>query len=241
MKTFFQKRRELVAIAIYVCVLGAIGYFVVRPLLAKIDMRRDQIQEETATQDDQKKQIAELPSIKEQYLSVQSKGDTLNVLLDKNDAVTLIEDIEQLAQNTQNEVKITISQDDPNSRDAIAAQKDADSQKQPGNPNVSIKDALPSKNYLEMNIAITGQYNNVVNFIEKIENLQYYSDIISFDLKQDDSDTSPVGQSSGTIPVVSPFSAPDQRAAPAVPAPTPAPATNQKIVATLDVVFYLKQ
>lgn len=238
MKTFLKKRRELIAIAIYVCVLGAVGYFIVRPLLAEINRRRDQIQEETATQDDQKKQIAELPSIKEQYLSVQSKGGTLNVLLDKNDAVTLIEDIEQLAQNTQNEVKITISQNDPNSRDAIAAQKDAASQKQPGDKSVSIRDALPSKNYLEMNIAITGQYNAIVNFMEKIENMQYYSDIISFDMKKDDSEKNPVAQSSGVISS-SPFSAQGQGAAPAAPAPVSS--ADQKIAATLDVVFYLKQ
>jgi Tfp pilus assembly protein PilO len=235
MKNFFKKRRELVAIAVFACVCGAIAYFVIRPILAEINQRRDQIQEEIATQEDRKKQIAALPSIKEQYLSVQNKGDAINVLLDKDSAVTLIEQVEQLAKSTNNDVKITISQNDPNSREAIIAQKAAAQDKNSNGKSASIADALPSKNYLEMNIALTGKYNDVVNFIEKLENMKYYSDTISFDMKQDDSTKNSAGSSSG---ISNPFTGQNQSAA---KEPAVLVSSGQKLAAMLDVVFYLKQ
>jgi len=236
MKKFFKKRSIPVALAAYACVIGAIGYFVIRPILGEIGSRRDQIQEEIAKQEDQKKQIAELPVIQAQYQTVQSSGSAMNVLLDTNDAVTLIEEIEQLAKNTNNEVKITISQADSNSKDAIVAQKAAASEKQPGDKSVSITDNLPSKQYLEMNIALTGQYNDIVDFIEKIENMRYYSDIISFQIKRDDSVKNAVATSSGIIS--SPFAGQDKNAPKQV---MPLANSDQKLAAVLDVAFYLKQ
>jgi len=240
MKTFFKKQKELIAFVVYACIIGSIGYGVVRPLLVKINMRRDQIQEEIATQEDQKKQIAALPSIKQQYLSVKDRGDTLDVLLDTNDAVTLIEQVEQLAQNTNNTVKISISQNDPDSREALIAQKEAANQKQPGDTGGSIAGTLLSKKYLEMNITLGGQYNDVANFIKKLENMQYYSDIISIDLKQDASVTNTAAQGSGIAnanPFASQTGGQNNNTAPQAPPPS----SGQKLIATLDAVFYLKQ
>lgn len=241
MQNFLKKQRQALALIGYALILVAVFFFAVKPLLAKINARRDQIQEELATQEDRKKQILALPNIKEQYLAVQKENDKLSVLISKDEAVNLIESIEKLASDTNNAVKITIVQADPNSREAILAQKQAAQDKQSGDKNkdknkdVSLVDTLPGKNYLEIKISLKGKYNDALRFMEKLENMHYYSDILSFDMRAEDSSS---GQANQITRSSDPFA---NRGQSPSASPVEVSSEEQKIVTDLEVVFYLKQ
>ena len=95
MKKFFQKQREIITIFIYGCFIVVLIYFVVLPLIVRVNDTRDQIQEEHIKQDIKKQQISELPKMEEQYNMLQNNEKSVDVLLDKNDAVGLIERLEK--------------------------------------------------------------------------------------------------------------------------------------------------
>lgn len=227
MKNFFKKYREIFGVALYVCLIGLIIYFVAKPLYEQIKIRRDQIQEEVANQEGRKKKLIEIPKIKEQYEKVKGQEENLAVLLDKNDAVSLIERLEKLAQNTQNEIRIAVKETDANSREALIARKNEAKAKADGDKTVSIIDGLVSKDYLQVTITLSGQYNNIVDFMQKLENMQNYSDIISFDIKRDSGNSGSAN--------VNPFA--NQGGVNQEQPPT----IENKVVATLETVFYLKK
>jgi hypothetical protein len=87
-----------------------------------------------------------------------------------------------------------------------------------------------------MNITLNGKYDDVYNFIIKLENMRYYSDIISFKIKH--ADPSETGAVQAPIPSSDPFSLPNGNNAPKQA--TPPPSVDQKVSAVLDVAFYLK-
>jgi hypothetical protein len=96
-------------------------------------------------------------------------------LLDKNKAVVLIEKIEKLAENTNNKVTITI-QDVANKKTAKSTEKDTN----------TLIAQLPSADYLQMKINLTGDYSSIVAFIDSLEKFEYYADITEIKINKDE-------------------------------------------------------
>jgi hypothetical protein len=221
MKNFFQKQRELLAVVAYVGVIAGLIFLVIFPLLSKINKVNDQIQEESMKQDIAKQQLGELPKLGQQYKKLQENEGSINVLLDSNKAVTLIERLENIAQDSGDKIEISIQ----------------NSQIQKNIANMSGKAAadnalvlgLPSADYLQMQISLTGNYNSIVKFIGQLENAEYYSDIISIKIKQLASISS-----SGTANPFNSGSTSD-------PNKVVAKYNPGDIAAILDVVFYTKK
>ena len=80
----------------------------------------------------------------------------------------LVEEFEKLAKDTGNEIKIEINE----------GKKEKD--KKAKKDDESIK--LPSENYLQMNILIYGKYGDIFTFIKKLENINFWNDIISLNI-----------------------------------------------------------
>jgi len=228
MKKFFQKQREVIAILVYVCVIIALIYFVVLPLLARISSTRDQIQEEHMKQDIKKQQISELPKMEEQYNILQNNEKSVDVLLDKNDAVVLIEKLEKLAQDSNNEISISVQD--------VATQKNATviTNSETKTDNELVND-LPSTNYLQMKITLTGDYNTMMNFVHSLESSEYYCDIIAIQInqKENTNEVSDIGMKtlinpSGLNITKNTTETTDSN-------------NDNKIEASLDVVFYTKK
>ncbi len=89
---------------------------------------------------------------------------------------------------------------------------------------------LPGKDYLEMTIKLEVNYNQLLNFLEKLEEAELYSDVISLDIsvKQEKPGSS---SDLGAVSPVSGSKAGKEQASAGEPA----------LNSAIDVVFYIKK
>ena len=224
MKKFFQKKREIIIILVYIGIVVVLLYFVILPLIGRINSKKDQIQEEYVKQEIKQQQISELPKMEEQYNILQNNGKSVDVLLDKNDAVVLIEKLEKLAQDSGNKISISIQ----------------NTENQKNVPVVKIKPSaedelvnnLPSTDYLRMKIIITGNYNAIVNFVHSLESFEYYCDIVAIQIKQKEEGNKPA-----EIGTLNPFNSKLSTDSGRISTSD----NKNEEEASLDVVFYTKK
>lgn len=170
MKPIWNKFRETIVVVTYVIILALLFYFIVKPLINSVNFKTGEIQEKTLSQEGRAKKLSELPRLREQFNKIQGEKDNIRVLISLDRAVVLIEELEKIAEETGNNITI-------NAEEKVDDKK----VKNAGDESVLIKN-LPSNNYLKVNILLAGNYGDVVNFIRKIENIQYWSDIISVNI-----------------------------------------------------------
>lgn len=173
MSDFPKKWRQPLTIAVLALFAVGLVHFAVLPLYRGIESKQTEIQEKLADQEMKSRKINELPRIKQQYEFIRSNEGGMGVLLREEEAVTLVQELEALAEKTGNAISIEIP-------DKSKAAKPAANSK--NKEETSLADSLPSKEYLEMNIRLTGGYGEVVSFMHKLESSGYYSDIISFQI-----------------------------------------------------------
>lgn len=187
MKKFFNSQREIIAILLYAAIVYGLVYFVLMPLYREVENKRNQIQEEVVLQELQAKKIDELPKIKEQYAFIQSNKKDLTSLLE-DDEVVLIEKLESLAQDTNNNIKISVPE-------AASASRKPQQKKQDGK---SIADALPSDKYQQFSLVVSGDFQSIVKFIAKVESLSYFGDVLSIDIHK--ADQTPINNQNVFLP-----------------------------------------
>lgn len=225
MKNFFQKRREIIAICAYFGVVFVIVYFAIMPLMKKIEEKNNEIQEEKINQEIVRRRMEELPGIQKQYQTLQSSDDLSGILLDKNNAIVLIEKLEKLAEQTGNIISIEVQEV------AAVDPKKAATKGKVTNDNILVSE-LPSTEYLQLKIKLNGKYESILNFIQSLENFEYYGDIIEMQITKDADKikTQPI-QQSVEFGVANPFvSNTDNTKIVKV--------ENDKLNASLSVVFY---
>ena len=229
MKKFLKNQRELIALAIFLLVLAGIVQFAAFPLLAKITAIKDEIEAGNITQSVKKQRLDELPKMKQQYEQIKDEQKQLDVLLGKEQTMVLIEKLEKIAQDTNNTIAIIIQED--------SAQGKVD-------PVVAVLvDGLPSKDFLNLKISLTGDYDGVFKFISSLETLQYYCDIIgvnfSHQVESSSNQTASVLNNSGAL---DPFNAPSSVGKIVVgKTPTVVAKNMPKLSSTLNLVCYLKK
>ncbi len=177
MKKFWKKYKIIVAITLYVVIIGALFYFVIQPFLNKISLSAGKIQEIIINQENKEKRLGELPKLKEQFGLVEKREGELFPLLTEDKAVELVEKIEKIAEDSGN--KITLEMRDNKVKDA-ASKKTESAKKKAGEDD--LRSDLPSSDYLEVKIKLSGDYNELIKFIEKIEAIEYHCDIISISI-----------------------------------------------------------
>lgn len=234
MNKIFKKQREVFAILVFIGIIFALAYFVIRPLLLRIDNINNQMQEDAARQENRQKQIAELPKIQQQYQTLQNSEDLSSVLLNKQDAVFLIEKLELLAADTKNEITISVQDAKP-----VEAPKATASNKGKAETEKNILNDLPNKNYLQMKITLNGSYSAIINFVKSLEKFEYYADIVSLQINKGENQDSRSNSSVSTFDSVNPFSSNEQD----VPELTEENTSELKkpITASLDTVFYTRE
>lgn len=225
MKNFFQKQREFVSIFLFVTLVGGLIYFVMMPLISKINSIRDEIQEESLRQESSRMRLNNLPKVQDQYKRLEESQAAVDVLLDKNNAVVLIEQLEKLAEQSGDKIKISV-QDQPAEKGTSSAKKRGESEEK------AITDELPSKDYLQLKITLDGNFEAIGKFVKELESFQYYSDIIGVEIKKSDGEDESTGQG-GDFGYVSPFAINQKKQ-------EAAPKNEDSLEAVLDVVFYTK-
>ncbi len=112
MKKFFQKQREVLTVVAYVGFVVLLVCFVIFPLLKKISNVADNAQRDILDHDIVRQRVNEIPRMQQQYQLVEKNENILDVLLDENEAVQLIEELEKIAQDSQNTIVITMQEQD---------------------------------------------------------------------------------------------------------------------------------
>jgi hypothetical protein len=143
-----------------------------------ISEKANLIQEKKLDQENRLKRIQELPKLEEQYQLIDKNSSSLEVLVQKEEELKLIETLEKIGDETGNEIKIEIqdtTKNDPAAQKKEAADKAKNSKDQKNDDIIS----PASDSYLKMNLLLTGSYNNLVDFVKKIESMAYWSDILS--------------------------------------------------------------
>ncbi|MEI7621180.1 MAG: hypothetical protein WCJ51_01440 [Candidatus Moraniibacteriota bacterium] len=229
MKNFFKNQQGL----IWVLLLGgatlALGYFAFFPLLHKITALKDEIEESSIRQYIKKQRLDELPKIRKQDAEIGEQAGRMETLLDKNKAVVLIERLEKIAQETNNEISIAIVE-------KVAPQKESASKKK--EKVVKLVDFLPSRDYLELQISLSGEYAGLVKFMHSLETFEYYCDVESVDITHQNEATSPSAKTQVIInsgDVVNPFGGANPKQADSDGA---VQVENRKMNTILGVFFY---
>jgi hypothetical protein len=177
MKNFFAKNKIAVTLSIYPLMLAALIIFVIMPYYNRVLESTNKIQETIVGEENKKKRLGELSKLSEQYDKVVKDEEKLLILIGEEKAVEVIERIERVAQETGNEVIIEVISADEKAKATKGKSSDGEEKEQ------SIYDDLPSDSYLKFKAKLKGDYNDLLNFIEKIENLEYYADITDFQME----------------------------------------------------------
>ena len=175
MKIFINKYRILLSIIIFLIFISALIFFVINPLIGEISSKNQRIQEILAMQDNKKERLAELPDLRGQFEAIQADEPKLADPINKEKAVEVIEKIESIAEATKNEAKISVEEQ------GVAGAPARKSVNKPDEKESIVSD-LPSDAYIKMKIAVSGKYGDIINFLNKLENIQYYSDILSINI-----------------------------------------------------------
>ena len=224
MKKFFQKQREVLTVVAYVGFVVLLVCFVIFPLLKKISNVADNAQRDILDHDIVRQRVNEIPRMQQQYQLVEKNENILDVLLDENEAVQLIEELEKIAQDSQNTIVITMQEQD-------TGMKMLDTTKNKKDEEKTVLGSLPSQEYLQMKIELKGDYNSIIKFIDFLENLEYYCDIVAIQMRNADS-----GEYNRRSELVDPFEESD----PSSSQPEESQDIKKNIECIIDVVFYTK-
>jgi len=183
MKEFLYKKRLYLSIFAYFFFMAGLMAFVAVPLMKIIQQKTDEFQKKNEDNEIRKNRLGEMPRLKEQFELAEQEQSKINFLLNKNDTVDLIKGIENLSSVTGNEIKIDIVEKESNLNAEDIEMKKKEKSRNKGVEKKLIDDFEEIK-YLKLIINSKGKYNNFVNFVEKIENLNYHSDIVAVKMKK---------------------------------------------------------
>jgi len=178
MKKIWENYKEVFILLAYAAFLIGLFVFIAKPLFSQIQEKRKYAEEKAVEKEITDKKIKELPQLKEKMAVIQQEEAKLNVFFSQENALPLIEKIETLAAETGNGIKIEIISEGGSSKDDARKNKDKDKE--------AIMSNLPGANFIIVRLSLSGDFNSAARFIQKIENFDYFSDIISIKMSRID-------------------------------------------------------
>lgn len=172
--SFFEKYKSGIIIVVILGAWLAFVSFVIMP--AQKSLREEFILVEKKKLDNivSADKLEKLPILEKDFNLIADKSGDLDVIFSKDKIVDLVKDLELIADRTGN--KINISVEDEKKIVAVSGKAKIE-----GTGEEFIEN-LPNKNYFKINISLIGDYNGLINFINKLNNIRYYNTIESFEL-----------------------------------------------------------
>ncbi|MFA6383142.1 MAG: hypothetical protein WCX17_01845 [Parcubacteria group bacterium] len=172
MNNIWKKYNILINIAGFLAVLFLVLFFVVFSLQRSIQKNSDEIQRNIIDGDMNKSRISKIPEMEKVEEAFAENKNNLNIILNSDNEVDFIKKIESLAEETGNKIDLKIDDTASKNQKPAAASKD----------QTDIKNNLPYSKYLSIQINLEGNYDGALNFIHKLENMNYYVNIISLNM-----------------------------------------------------------
>lgn len=172
------KKHQLGIISIgYIIAVILLIYFGLFPFEKKIRNQSDRIQEKTLENEIFEKRIAKVVDLEAQLDDYQKNKDQLGTLLQGGEEIDFIKKIEILAEETKNKISLKIL--DTEEKKANTSKDNKNEKKE-----VNLVDEMPYKNFLSLEMKLEGNYSDLISFFKKIENANYYLDVVSLNMEK---------------------------------------------------------
>jgi len=175
----WKKYDILLNVTIFLVTVLALIYFVVLPMKQAVFVSSDELKKKKIDNELDTERLSRIPEMDKTHLLISSKRDNLNVILNKDGGYDLIKRIESLAAETDNKIEIPstgvkeVSLDEKNA--VVGGGKKEEGEK---------LDELAMRHLL-VEINLSGTYSQMVNFLNKLENMNYAVSVVSLDLKKE--------------------------------------------------------
>lgn len=176
MENALKKHKFLMGTAGYAALVALAVYFLISPFIREIETKSTEIQKKNIDNEIIRKKISDIPRAESQLLSLSEKEGKLDIFFKADDEAGFIREFESLAENTGNLIVLKIEDE----------KKERVVKKTDGSEKKSIKDSLPSPDYILVKISLQGGYGELLNFINKLENMKRYANILSVNVSLDD-------------------------------------------------------
>lgn len=178
MKKIITENKSWILIGGYVIFIVVFIYCYLSPGIAKIEDQAKKIQEKILDKKILENRLSQLSDMEAKSQNFNQNKENLGKIVTDSEEVEFIKYIENLAQETGNEVNIVVPENQYNDEKAKKASKVFQE-----NGGDIIAD-LSSKKFIILEVSLAGDFQQAFNFIEKIENSSYYSNVISFNMEK---------------------------------------------------------
>ena len=186
----------LFIILAYATAVAVVGDFVFLPLVAGLQHTADTIQENLLDQQFDKTRLQNLSGTEKDWAEYEANKKSLNVILNPSSEVGFIEGVESIASGTSNVINLQIG--DPSDPQQIAKMEQSSGDDKSNAPK-SILGGITYDNYFPVQINLSGNYQDLVEFVHGLENMQFYVNIISINVNKNQVPVYSSGTVSGNI------------------------------------------
>lgn len=177
MKNFLEKYKIYLAISSYLIFSFILFHWGIFPYLKKMQQKSDDIQAKLIDNEMSESRLKKIPDMEDAYNEYEKNKVAFDVMLDSNNEVSFIKKIEDIASKTGNEIALRVIDVEMNKNEKRAIAR--------GQEEKPIDDSLNHKDFLKMEITLKGNYVGLVNFVNKLENLSSYVNVLSIDSKKE--------------------------------------------------------
>lgn len=176
---FIKKNRVWLLYVTYILAIPAVFMFVLKPQALDIKDKADKSQESFLEKQILEKRLSGLTEMEKRYAHFNAYKGELGKMIGKGEEVEFIRFLEDLAREIGQEISIKIPED----KDVIKGagkkvKSDTDSEGR------DILNSLPEGKYLFFEITLLGGYPEAVEYVEKLENSEYYSNVVSISMEK---------------------------------------------------------
>jgi len=154
-----------------IIILGFV--FVVFPIIREIVYNSDEIQKKKIDNEINRKGIEKIPEMEKLVALFEQKTSSLEVILKKGKEIEFFRHVENLASNTGNQVELKISE-----------VKNTTTKKDGKTKDTSFLGTLPYKNFILMELTLTGNYDGLIKFLGKLEKNEKYVNAVGIDISK---------------------------------------------------------
>lgn len=191
------KYLPFLALLLFLLTLGGGAVYGMVFLQRALTEKMRAIQEFVVAEEYRQKQLARLPELEAQYQAILSEEKKIDTILTEGEMVDFVKTLESLARAT--DVRLSISTREGNAGKAPTAKKppvkpnpETENPSPGANPNESSKaakqtpsllESLPYASYLFLTLKISGSYQSLRAFLERVETLPYALDVVALEIK----------------------------------------------------------
>ena len=218
--------------AILLVAIVGLVVFVLKPGVDKLRSDSDRIQEKLIELDIEKEKIDELPKLKNQFLKVNSHEKELDVLFSQDNIIGLVQELEKAAEETSNIISISVEE----GTDTIVKANVGKNEKAGDDEKKELLLAdFSEEEYFLVDVDVKGTYSELLNFIARINKLNYYNSIINFEIVPSEDDEYKKNNISGGVIST------NDAVAEANNSDIPDESNNAELDSKIKVVFYLNK